>query len=247
MLEEEWKFEETNLKIKSDSEKGIKSSIKASLKARQKIERLIIDNPEFRTSLEPVSLKQNSLPKIIRLMQKASKIVGIGPFAAVAGSISQVAAEAGKKSGANEIIVDNGGDITIIGNQEYHVGIYAGDSEVSGRFALSIKPNDLPIGICTSSNSVGHSINFGEADAVVIVAEETSIADAAATKIANQVKGNDIELSIKNGLEKAEGTQKVRGCLIARNEQIGVTGKLPEIINLKSRKEKRDQVTQVKT
>lgn len=170
-------------------------------------------------------------------MLRASKTVGIGPFAAVAGSISQVAAEAGARAGATNILVDNGGDISIIGARDFRVRIYAGESPISGKFALSVKGKDLPIGICTSSGSVGHSISFGNADAVTIVADEASIADAAATAVANEVNEKDIELSIKKGLDKADDIPEIKGCLIVRGEHIGIVGKLPKILTLQDKTE----------
>lgn len=237
MLERRWKFEETELTVKSSHEQAIEAAIKASLKARHYLERLIIRNPEFRNSLEPIALEEEDHPKIVDLMLRASKIVEIGPFAAVAGSISQVAAKAGASTGATNILVDNGGDISIIGDRDFRVGIYAGESPISGKFALSVKNTDLPIGICTSSGSVGHSISFGDADSVTIVADEASIADAAATAVANEVNGKDVELSIKKGLDKADDISEIKGCLIVRGERIGVVGKLPKILTLQDKTE----------
>ena len=41
------------------------------------------------------------------------------------------------------------------------------------------------MGICTSSGTVGHSLSFGKADAVVVTAGSATLADAAATAICN--------------------------------------------------------------
>ena len=46
----------------------------------------------------------------------------------------------------------------------------------------------MPMGICTSSGTVGHSLSFGKADAVCVKAKSVSLADAAATAIGNMVK-----------------------------------------------------------
>ncbi len=230
MHERRWKFKETELTIKSDSEHAIDAAIKESLDARQQIERFVVRNPEFRSSLEPIHLEENSYPRVVNLMLRASEIAGTGPFAAVAGSISQVAAEAGASTGANNILVDNGGDIAIIGDREFRVGIYAGDSPISKSFALLVRPEDLPGGICTSSGSVGHSVSFGDADAVVVVADEASVADAAATSIANVVTGGDAWSSIKRGLDRSRRIQEIRGCLIVRGPHIGAWGKLPKLV-----------------
>jgi ApbE superfamily uncharacterized protein (UPF0280 family) len=163
-------------------------------------------------------------------MLRAGEIAGVGPFAAVAGSISQVAAEAARDAGAGNVLVENGGDIAIIGSRDFRVGVFAGDAKSSGRIGLFVKAGELPIGICTSSGTVGHSLSFGEADAVVAVADEASVADAAATSIANEVVGGDIGSSVERGLSRAERIPGIRGCLILRGDRIGTWGDLPELI-----------------
>ena len=232
MYEGSWVFRETRLTIKSDSRQAIRVAIDAGFQARRQLERFVARHPEFRTSLDPVHLDGGDNPRVVELMQKASELTGVGPFAAVAGSISQVAAEAGMRAGATNILVDNGGDISMIGNRDFRVGIYAGSSPVSGKFALLIRAEDLPLGVCTSSGTVGHSISFGEADAVVVVAEEASVADAAATAVANEVRGEGGS-SIRKGLKRARRIPEVKGCLIIRGDDLGICGKL-DIIHCQS-------------
>jgi ApbE superfamily uncharacterized protein (UPF0280 family) len=226
-----WSFRETNLVIKCDDEQAIDAAIGASLQARREIERVIIAHPEFRWSLEPLRLKGEH-PKVIELMLKAAEIADVGPFAAVAGSISQIAAGAAHETGARNVLVENGGDIAIIGDREFRIGVHAGEAKSSGKIGFLIRSVELPIGICTSSGTVGHSISFGQADAVAVVAREASTADAAATSIANAVKGGDVGSSIERGLARAHEIQEIRGCLIARGGHIGTWGKLPELIRV---------------
>ena len=224
-----WSCKETNLCIKCDDERGIDAAIETSLQARGEIERFIRLHPDFRWSLEPLKLN-GSHPRVIELMLRAGELADVGPFAAVAGAISQVAAEAALKAGAENIIVENGGDIAIIGNKDFRVGVFAGDVKSSGKIGFLVRAKELPIGICTSSGTVGHSISFGDADAAAAVAREASVADAAATSIANAVKGEDVESSISLGLNRAKQIQEIFGCLIVRRNQIGTWGKLPELI-----------------
>ena len=54
----------------------------------------------------------------------------------------------------------------------------------------------MPLGLCTSSGTIGHSLSFGLADAVVILSKSAILADAAATAVGNRVKD-------KKDLEKA--------------------------------------------
>lgn len=226
-----WSFRETNLKIKCDYERAIDAAIDAGLRARSEVERYVLAHPEFRWSLEPVKL-EGEHPRVIELMLRAGELAEVGPFAAVAGAISQVAAEAAINAGAKNILVENGGDIAIIGVRDFRVGIFAGDARSSGEIGFLVRAGELPIGICTSSGTVGHSLSFGEADAVVAVAREASVADAAATSIANEVGGDDIKLSIEKGLSRAKQIPEIRGCLIVRGGHIGTWGELPELIKI---------------
>jgi len=231
-----WSFKETSLVIKCDDKRAIDVAIDASLRARREIERFIIVRPEFRWSLEPLRLK-GEYPRVIELMSRAAEIADVGPFAAVAGSISQIAAEAAHEAGAKNVLVENGGDIAIISDMEFRVGIYAGGAGTSGKIGFLVRREDLPIGICTSSGTVGHSVSLGQADAVVAVANEASVADAAATSIANAVRGADIESSIERGLDRGHDIPEIRGCLIVRGGHIGTSGKLLELIRVSPKAE----------
>ena len=227
-----WSFRETNLVIKSDDERAMDAAVGAALEARRCIERFIFRHPEFMYSLEPLDLDADGSHRVIRLMLRAAKLADVGPFAAVAGAISQVAAEAAIGAGARNVLVENGGDISIIGDREFRVGIYAGEAKISGRMGFLIRGEELPIGICTSSSTVGHSMSFGCADAVVVTAREASIADAAATSVANAVDGTDAQTSVNLGLDRANAIPEIRGCLIARGDCVGTFGKLPKLIRV---------------
>lgn len=223
-----WRRGETNLLIKAKSEEAILTAVEAAKKARFEVERYTMRYPEFRYSLEPVEIRDLRKPRVVSLMLRAAEIAGVGPFAAVAGAIAQVASEAASEVGG--AIVENGGDISASGKFDFSVGIFAGDSPLSGALGFRITGSDLPVGICTSSGTVGHSLSFGLADAVVVVADEASVADAAATSIANEVRREDIEQSIKDGLEKADEIDEIRGCLIIRGRMAGMKGRLPKLV-----------------
>ena len=231
MYSRTWSFKETNLHIKCDHERAIDFAIDASLQARNEVERYVLKHPEFRWSLEPLRL-EGEHPRVIELMLRAGEFAGVGPFAAVAGAISQVAAEAARGTGAENVLVENGGDITIIGARDFRVGVFAGNGKNFGKIGFLVRTVELPIGICTSSGTVGHSLSFGEADAVVAVAREASVADAAATSIANAVKGEDLKSSVERGLSQAKHVREIRGCLIMKGEHIGTWGKLPELVQV---------------
>ena len=89
---------------------------------------------------------------------------------------------------SEEIIIENGGDLLVFSREARVVAVYAGeDSPFSFRIGIKLPPGKK-WGVATSSGIVGHSLSFGKADAVVVVAESSAVADAWATSLANRVQ-----------------------------------------------------------
>lgn len=120
-----------------------------------------------------------------------------------------------------EIIIENGGDIFLKTTRMRKVGVYAGESPLSGRLALEVGPDNTPCGIATSSGTVGHSISFGRADAAVVVASSAVLADAAATAFGNRLTGPE---SIETAIEWARGIEGLRGVLAVLVDKLGAWG-----------------------
>jgi ApbE superfamily uncharacterized protein (UPF0280 family) len=121
------------------------------------------------------------------------------------------------------VIVENGGDIYLATSKERIVGIYAGHSPLSLKIGILIKPEEAPLGICTSSGTVGHSLSFGKADAVCIISKSAALADAAATSVGNVIQERK---DIEKGLERGNAIEGVLGMLIIIGEKMGVWGKV---------------------
>jgi hypothetical protein len=120
-----------------------------------------------------------------------------------------------------EIIFENGGDIFLKINHKRVVGIYAGNSPLSGKIGMEIEPHETPLGICTSSGTVGHSMSYGNADAVVAVAGSAALADAAATAICNMVnKPSDINPALESG----RNITGIKGIVIIMGSDFGAWG-----------------------
>ncbi len=211
---------ETDLFIRA--EKNLRrKALRAILKHRSSLEKYIERHPEFLRTLKPIKVDAEA-PYIVREMAQAGERASTGPMAAVAGAIAEcVGRELFPFS--SEIIVENGGDIFMKLEKRRLVGIYAGDSPLSGRIALEIEPNETPLGVCTSSGTVGPSLSFGRADAVVVLSHSAALADAAATAIGNQIKG---EGDIPRGLELARDIPGVRGVVIIKGQEMGLWGKV---------------------
>lgn len=188
-------------------------------KYRKDIEEYIRKDRRFLISLIPIPCSPDA-PAIVRRMCSAAQKAGVGPMAAVAGAISEfVGMELLQFS--PEVIVENGGDIFLKSRRERVIGIFAGTSPLSQRIGLKIPAEDTPIGICTSSGKIGHSLSFGRADAVVILSHDTALADAVATAAGNVVKSKD---DIEKGINLARRIEGVLGVVIIVDDKVGAWG-----------------------
>jgi hypothetical protein len=143
-------------------------------------------------------------------------------MAAVAGAVAQFVGEELQEY-SPDVIIENGGDIYIRSTADRLIGIHAGDSPLSGKLALAIVAVETPCGICTSSGIVGHSLSFGKADAVTIIAPSASLADATATACGNIVQTAD---DIQRGLDLAAGIKGIIGAVIIKGDRVGVWGRI---------------------
>ena len=211
---------ETDLYIRAS--RNLKNEALESINIhRTPLEKYIEAHPLFLASLKPCSVEEHA-PPIVKAMIQASQSVDVGPMAAVAGAIAEAV---GKDllAHSTEVIVENGGDIFMKISKTRLIGIYAGNSPLSNKIALEIKPEETPLGICTSSGTIGHSLSLGTADAVIVLSHSTALADAAATAIGNNIKSiKDIDSAIK----KAQAINGLEGVVIVKEDKIGLWGKV---------------------
>ena len=211
---------ETDLLVRAESDLS-KETRESVLKYRHQLETYIAMNPGFQQSLVPLT-DDPYAPEIVKRMIQTSQCAGVGPMATVAGAMADwVSKDLLQLS--REVIVENGGDIYLASSKERTIGIYAGDSPLSLKIGIAISPDETPLGVCTSSGTVGPSLSFGKANAVCILSKSAALADAAATAVGNVVKGKqDISL----GLGRAREIEGVLGTLIVVEEKMGVWGKI---------------------
>ena len=211
---------ETDLLVRAESDLS-KETRESVLKYRHQLETYITMNPGVQRSLVPLA-DDPYAPEIVKQMIQTSQWAGVGPMATVAGALADwVSKDLLQLS--KEVIVENGGDIYLASSRERTIGIYAGDSPLSLKIGIAISPGETPLGVCTSSGTVGPSLSFGNANAVCILSKSAALADAAATAVGNVVKGKqDISL----GLGKAREIEGVLGTLIVVEEKMGVWGKI---------------------
>jgi len=193
---------------------------------RQLLDAYIRGHAAFKHTLEPIELRANA-PQIARRMAQAARLVGVGPMAAVAGATAQLAAEAALAAGAQEAIVDNGGDIYVKAVEPVVIALGAGTATLADRLAFAVDPDETPISICSSSGTMGHSRSLGRCDLATVVAKDAALADAAATKAANLVKTVE---DVDAALERIAAIEGITGALIVKNDRIGLAGHLPRLI-----------------
>jgi ApbE superfamily uncharacterized protein (UPF0280 family) len=188
-------------------------------KYRSHLKKYIAANPLFLTTLEPFAAEADA-PLIVKAMCAAGKQASVGPMASVAGAIAHFVGEE-LSAFSQDVIIENGGDIYLRSTKNRLIGIYAGHSSLSGKLGIEIQAKDTPLGISTSSGTVGHSLSFGKADAVVVLADTAVLSDAVATQIGNLII---TPADIPRGIAKAQLINGVRGTVIIQGEEMGVWG-----------------------
>jgi uncharacterized protein len=199
------------------------------VRLREVLEAYIVRHPDFVTALAPLPLLPGA-PEIAARMAAAGEAAGVGPMAAVAGAIAQMAAEAALGAGAAEAIVENGGDIYLASPRPVTVALYAGATDaqpLGGRVALHVAPGRMPLAICSSSGLMGHSLSLGRCDLATVIARDAALADAAATLAGNSVSS---EADVGPALEKVMRVPGVSGVLIVKAGRIGLAGDVPELV-----------------
>ena len=185
------------------------------------LEEYIKLDPAFLHAIAPHQLRQGA-PELAVRMAEAASAAGVGPMAAVAGAFAEYVGQRLVKR-SRDVVVENGGDIYLRSTRQRRIGVFAGGSVLSNRIGLEIRPEDTPLGICTSSGNVGPSVSFGKADAAVIVSASVPLADAVATAAANMVQNKS---DVQRAAEFAVNIIGVNGALIIKEDQIAAAGQL---------------------
>ena len=192
-----------------------------TVECRRQIQDAIIRRQEFLTSFRPIASDSRDHPVAYRMIEAARK-AGVGPMAAVAGAVAEFVGRS-LMPFTPEVIVENGGDIFICAKRPILVGINAGESAFTGKLGIRIGPTGIPIGVCTSSATVGPSTSLGKADAATVIAYDVSLADAVATGMGNLVK---TEMDLKPAVQWAIGIEGVISALTIIGDKIAVAGNI---------------------
>jgi ApbE superfamily uncharacterized protein (UPF0280 family) len=190
-----------------------------ALHCRHQLESYIEAHPEFGASLYPQPTDPFA-PPLVKKMIEVARAMDVGPMASVAGAIAQYVAE-GLLQHSDQVIVENGGDIYLKVSRPVNVSIFAGDSPLSERLAFRIPAHQMPLAVCSSSGTVGHSFSAGKADVVSVLSESAALADAAATALGNRIRKKEDLGAVAN---YAKGINEIIGGVVVMGKHMASWG-----------------------
>ncbi len=209
---------------------------------RRELEVYIRGCPDFAESLVPLQRLQEGpkgIPDSALRMHEAASAAGTGPMAAVAGTFAELIAEevlrkiraAGLDPEEAEIIVENGGDISMLLHRPLLTALYTGAENPLTGLAFLIGPEDGEPkrlkAVCSSSAKMGHSLSFGGCDLATVFAGSAPLADAAATSLCNSVRR---KTDIEKNLERIHRIEGIDGAVVVMGSLFGSIGKIPELL-----------------
>lgn len=220
------KFLESDLFIEVDNESyrlGMADDVMRWLvELRRLADAYIALDPSFKTALVPYDVMPCA-PELLKHMSAVSKKTGIGPMSAVAGAFAEyVAMRLKKKYSCSEVLVENGGDIYADLTSDMDISVFAGQSPLSGKVGLHIPAGDFPLGICTSSGTVGPSLSFGRADALMIVCSDVALADSYATAFANRIRSVDDLQPVIDSISEQSG---ILSAIAVKDDRMAMCGR----------------------
>ncbi len=203
-----------------------KNSLLAETKTLlRRLRRELVDygDPQLFTSFVPLKPK-GEISELLRIMFNAGDRSGTGPFSSVAGAIAErLGRHLKDQFSLSEIVVENGGDLYIDVQKPLAVQLFAPTSPLSGKLSIIVDPSYGPLGVCTSSGKIGHSISFGRADAVMVACKDAALADAYATAYCNRVSGKEDVRKVCEALTRQE---EVLSAVVVFEDTLAVGGHL---------------------
>ncbi len=228
LFKQSFVFKETQCNIIADKERGVQTAIDSIKRHRAILEEYAAVHPKFIWTLKPFPVPEK--PLVAKLMAEAAKKANVGPMAAVAGVLADLAVKDMITAGCEVAVVEDGGEVSAVSNMPIDVAFAAGDEPLSKRFGFRL--TEFPVGVATSSGCFSHALSFGDAEAATIFCKEAGLADAAATAVGNVVKGEDVNLALERGTSVAKSVPGVDGVLIVYKGCVGTWGKIPQITKI---------------
>jgi uncharacterized protein len=214
-----------------DRESAVEIAVESIKRNRKALEDHAKRHCLFLESLKPIAIPAE--PLVAKLMAEAAEKANVGPMAAVAGVLADLAVADMIAEGCKVAVVENGGEVSAVSNEPVDVAVGVGDTPLSNRFGFRL--TEFPVGLATSSGVFSHALSFGDAEAATVFCENAGLADAVATAVGNVVKGENAQAAIQRGIEKALSIQGMQGVMIIFKGFVGTAGKIPQIIKIENR------------
>jgi uncharacterized protein len=228
LFKEAFSYKDSNCTIIADKQRGFVTAKRSICKNREQLEQYIFNNPKFKYTLKPYPPPQE--PLVAKLMAESAEKAKVGPMAAVAGVLADLAVQEMVADGCAVAVVEDGGEVSAMSDRPIDVAFAAGDEPLSKHFGFRL--TDFPSGLATSSGRFSHALSFGDAEATTVFCRDSGLADAAATAVGNVIKGEDSTVAIQRGIEIAKTIDGVQGVLILYQGCVGTWGKIPLIIKI---------------
>jgi uncharacterized protein len=228
LFKQVFELKESRGTIIADKEEAIDIAVESLRRNRKALEDYSKANPKFLFSLKPVKVPAE--PLVAKLMAEAAEKADVGPMAAVAGVLADLAVKDMVIAGCEVAVVEDGGEVSAVSNVPVDVAVAAGDEPLSRKFGFRLA--EFPIGVATSSGRFSHALSFGDAETATVFCGNAGLADAAATAVGNVVKGDDYQAAIQRGMDIALSIEGVEGVLILYKGFVGTAGKIPQIIKV---------------
>src|SRR4030065_704484 len=131
-----FELKESRCTIIADREEAIEKAVDSIKRNREALEDYVKANPWFLYSLKPVKVPAE--PLVAKLMAEAAEKADVGPMAAVAGVLADLAVKTMVKAGCEVAVVEDGGEVSAISNEAGNAAGSAGDIQLSKRFGFRL-------------------------------------------------------------------------------------------------------------
>jgi ApbE superfamily uncharacterized protein (UPF0280 family) len=227
LFKENYTYKDSVCHIISDTLQGLEVAKESITRNNKELELYIKTHQKFFYTYDPIPAPNE--PVVANLMALAAQKADVGPMAAVAGVIADLAVADMQKAGCKVAVVEDGGEIAAVSDRPIDVALAAGNEPLSKRFGFRL--TEFPIGVATSSGRFSHAFSFGDAEAATVFCRDAGLADAAATAVGNVVKG-PVDEGIAAGIKRGISIPGGLGVLVLYQGKVGTAGKIPQIIKV---------------
>ena len=194
------------------------------MRSRADLERFIVTDPFFQRTLEPYECPP-AAPAIVRRMVQATACVGVGPMAAVAGTIAMAGVDAmaapGRRTGWSTTAATSHCSTT---RPSSSASMPASRRSKPGAGSAPARPHPGRLHVVGHRGAIHQP---RESDAALIISEDVSLADAAATALGNRIIDKS---SLETAFDFLKDIPEITGAIAIIGDRMATYGRLPRIV-----------------